>query len=854
MRLAGWTAGALALAAAAGILAFAAQQATYREALAQRLPWALDALAARHDAGLSGTRIEAVHVSISVDPGAGAFSAEAALSVRIPEGMGAPPSLLLNEALQVGEVRVGARPVGYRREGLLLELAEPLPPGPHAIAVEYRYDPSPTGLTLGRISSVDVILPGLSLWYPMDLQSGHRFSAEARLPAGMQVITTGRVFERRSTATREIVRWGENVPVFAAPLVAGVAVREGLPGAVRHFALGPQDLPGMSPRWREDAARLDAFLRQRLGDPGHAPLICVQTAAVAQPEPVGAGIVLVPSAFDSASHRQFVALGWAMARVWWGDMVTGRWFAAEAEGGRWLTEALPQYYALRALESLRGEAARLAHVDAEERPWRPAGPLRDRALRESLSGGLPDGDFLWQGAQVASLLAAFSGVEQFDAGAQRFLSVHQGRSVGTDVFLSELALGGGRGFPANAAAWLDDANVADPLLASVVAGQEEVLVRVATPGERRPLPPMEIALFSSAGVRLHQVDPSRTQGAITLPTPAPVERVVLDPQFRLPDADRRNNVWPGAVWPGSLAVHPEGAIAVGLRERSNAPEISGVLLSSVLPGVEQRLGLPQGAAPEMAWSPDGAQLALGGSALQVWTQSGGVRLSLGEPAYLLGWTGGICWAYSPLRGAMINAVTGATLEAVPGELPRPLTLREGAGMTGQVAVLGDGSVATRLPGGTGWQRLSLVLSAVGDAAWSAGLEAWLAMDRSRGLVAVGGDGEERVLLELPYGVTLARMAPDGSHAGWCDPAGKLRVAAGADPRPVAVVLPGRVSDFAWLDGARVVAMVQEVSPVLPSAFHATSSLWLVSAADGAAERLGTLSSGPDGTPYLRRGR
>lgn len=855
MRVWGWTLAVLGLAASLGILAFAAREAAYQGALTRRSPWAIDRLVERNEARLAGKRIHTAHVSIVLDPYEGAFRAEATLGVEMRGPGPGVPVFLLNESIRVESVWVDGKAHAFRREGLLLAVEAAVPAGMREVRVVYRHDPSPRLMPLGRISGVDVILPALGLWYPVDLQDSHTFTGEARLPADMQLITTGKVLERRRTPTREIVRWAEGAPVFAAPLVAGVAVREGLPGSVRHFALGPQDLPGLSPRWREDAGRLDAYLRSTLGDPGFGPLLLVQTAAVARPEPVGAGVLLVPSGFDTRGHAQLVALARGMARVWWGDTVTGRWFTPRAEGGRWLTEALPQYYALRALEALRGEAARLQVVDAGDRPWRPESPLRERPLREALAGGMPDEAFLWHGAQAASLMAAFAKESRFDAGAKRFLSVHRGRSVGVDAFLSELALAGERQFPAGAGAWLDTAGAADPALASVVAGQDEVHLRVLVPGGARPLPPVEVALFTAADVRIHRVDANGARGAITLPTVGPVERVVLDPHFRLPDSDRRNNVWPGPVWPGGLAAHAGGALAIGLRGAANRPEIDTVLLTQTVPGVEQRVGLTQPADPAMAWSADGAQLAFGGAALQVWTQAGGARITRGEGAILLGWdAGGTCWAHDARRGQLVNAATGGLIGNLEGAEPLPLSLRAVPDGGGQVALLRDGSLATWLGGGGAVRRISPLLSAVGDAGWSAALEAWIAVDRARGLVAVGADGDERTLLALPYAVDLARVAPDGAHAAWRDPAGKVRIAAVANPVPVAAATPGEVVDFAWQGAEAVVVLAREVSAVLPSPFHATASVWRVEVADGAAHRLGTLAAGPDGGPYLRRGR
>lgn len=890
MRALGWTLGVLGLAAAAAILVFAARQAAYEGALARRSPWALDRLAARHEARLSAQRITEARVRVTLAPAEGAFTAGATLSVALREA-GARPTFLLHESLRVTETRVNGRVCAFRREGLLLILESDPGPGTHEIRVVYRHDPVPHPRLPGRITAGDVILPALGLWYPVDFQGSHVFHGEARLPAGMDLITTGRILTRRATPTREILTWDETAPVFAAPLVAGLAAREGAPGTVRHFSLGPADLPGAVPRWREDAARIDAWLRRTLGDPGFGPLLIVQTAAVAQPEAVGAGVVLAPGGLDTADHGAFVALARAMARVWWADGVTGRWLAARPEGGRWMTEALPQYYALRALEDLRGEAARLAWVDAQDRPWRPAAPLRDRAMRESLVGGMPDEDFLWHGAQAASLFAALAGPGAFDAAAQRFLAVHRGRPVGVDALFSELSLATGRQFPAAARGWLDTVGVADPALASVVAGRDTVHLRVTANGDLRPLPPVEVALFGAEGVRIHVVDAARASGAITLPAPGPVERVVLDPRFRLPDVDRRNNVWPGPVWPGALAAHPGGAMAIGLRPAANAGEIDAVLLTQTAGGVDQHVPLMQPADAAFAWSPDGGQVAFGGAALQIWSQDGGVRITRGEPAHVLGWAGDTCWAHDPMRNVLVNAATGAALGGIDGGAPRPLTLRAEPASAGFATLLDDGSLATWLPGGGTARRLSPALAGVGDAAWSPVLQAWIAMDRVRGLVAIAQDGHERQLLRLPYPVGEARVAPDAAHAAWIDPARKLRLAAvpqpaagstaaishsdrlSSDPEPGApsplqsavlpdpgdpsavrtAAVPGEIVAFAWQGGTALAVLAREAPPVLPTPFHGVASLWRVTT-DGVAQRLGTLAVGPDGEPYLRRGR
>jgi hypothetical protein len=855
MRFRFWIAVALALIAAVGILVFAWRQAAFREALSTRSGWAVEELSQRVSHALSAQRITAVHVAAALDPGEGRFSAKAELQLEIRGDDAVAPALLLHESLRVDAVHCDDTPVFFRREGFALLVEQPLAPGPHTITVDYRLTGIAADGAPGRVAATDVLLPGLSLWYPVDLQSSHAFTGEVLMPATFRLITSGTIDERRASPARQTVIWREPRPLFAAPLIVGeFALPTGPPGPLCVLAAPIQDAATASSNLAPESKRIYHYLQGVLGPAGFEPPTLLETLATGTPQPVGAGTVLVPSGFGGESAEQFVSLAEGMARLWWGERVGGRWFDAEAEGGRWLTEALSQYFALEALRDVRGPKAWLQYLARHERPWTPGLPLKDQAMRAVLSAGEAPADFAWQGAQAVGVIADALGREQFNAACKRFLLVHEGKSVSVDALISELESASGQKLAAEARDWLSGTAAPDYALGTVVAGATEVHLEVLNPGGLKAMGPLQVALFVEDRIQIMDVPQGVAGRPVALFAGGVVSKIVLDPFLRVPDADRRNNIWPGAIWPTTMSANETGTLAIGFSPLPNTTTVDRLLVVHTTKGYDQRVVLGHRVEPPLLWQPGTEYLAMGGPYMQTWSGGTGTAIVRSGPGRLLGWRAEACWVLDEAGKALEDFHSGKRFGAFDGAVLVPGGLREGPGGEDVFLLSENGAIVSWRPGARTIEIRSASAHAAGDFAWSSAAEAWVTVDRERGLAAVGLLGGERLLTPLSYPVTQSRVSAGGNCAAWLDPSGTLRGAMFAGGAPQSLPLAGEVVDFTWSGEETLFVLTAEAPDLLPTRFHATYWLWRVSTSDWKPVRLGSLAAAPDGAPYLDQRR
>lgn len=855
MHLRFWIGLALALLVSLAIVGFAWRQAAFREALSARKGWAVEELSQRVSNALSAQRIHTAHVALALTPEEGSFTAAATLDVEIRGEAATAPALLLHESLRVDAVRCDGKAVFFRREGFALLVEEQLTPGHHQIEIEYRLTGKASDGAPGRVAGTDVLLPGVSLWYPVDLQSSHVFTGEVTMPATFRLLTSGTIAERRVTPVRQTVSWREPRPLFAAPLIAGAFAASATPAEpLRVVAAPTQDAATASTNLAPEAKRIYRYLQGVLGPAGFEPPTVLETLATGMPQAVGAGTLLVPSGFSGESPEQFVALAQSMARMWWGERVGGRWFDAQAEGGRWLTEALSQYFALEALRDVRGPKAWLQYLARQERPWTPGLPLREQSMRTSLSSGAGSEDFAWQGAQAVGVIADALGREQFNAACKRFLSVHEGKSVSADALISELESTSGRTLATEARDWLSGTAAPDYALGTVVAGATEVHLEVLNPGGLKAMGPLQVALFVDDRILIMDVPQAVAGRPVALYAGGVVSKIVLDPFLRVPDADRRNNIWPGAIWPTTMSASDSGTLAIGFSPLPNITTVDGLLVVHTAKGYDQRVALGHRVEPPLLWQPGTEYLAMGGPYMQGWSGGTGTAIVRSGPGKLLGWRDDACWVLDEAGKVLEDFHLGKSFGAFDGAVLVPGGLRVGPGGQDVFLLSENGAIVSWRPGTRAIEIRSASAHAAGDFAWSSAVEAWVAVDRQRGLSAVGLLGGERLLAPLAYSVNRSRVSAGGTCAAWLDPSGTLRGAKFTGDAQHAMPLAGEVVDFTWSGEATLFVLTAEAPDLLPTRFHATYWLWRVSTSDWKPVRLGSLAAAPDGAPYLDQRR
>jgi len=250
------------------------------------------------------------------------------------------------------------------------------------------------------------------------------------------------------------------------------------------------------------------------------------------------GFIMVrPVAFD-APDGNLALFAHELAHGWWGNRIS-----SEGPGSILLDEGLSQYSAVVAIEAIEGEAAagdflrfsRPGYVDEQcargyFQQWRDGNDEPIAALVSGRGHLLVDSKGHW----VFHMLRRSVGDERFFA-TLRGLVLDFGEAPLT---LAELRARFERAAPeANLARffaqWLDRAGA--PILDcdwSAEGDATRVRVRQVQPGEPYHLP-LEIALDSAAGRRVHAVELAERESSFLLASDAPASGVELDPQHRL---------------------------------------------------------------------------------------------------------------------------------------------------------------------------------------------------------------------------------------------------------------------------------------------------------------------------------
>lgn len=800
------------------------------------MPWRQSLSAGQMEALLESQTITSVTVHAAIQPAAGRIDGDAALTVA-RAGSGGQVVLLLNPGLEVSRVSWNESPVSWRRQGARILVEAPEESGEGLLAIRYGGVMEPANDSVLLMDQDTVLIDRLQWWYPLDLKNFPEFEASVQVPAALDVAWTGALAENQAEGGIRTVTWKESRPVLAVGLAAGRFEKTArLQGGVR---CGVFQRPGAN----VDAGPLLAALGDAYnyfqtvwGPNGFEQLNLVlaeqERAAVHVGGPT---IVAHPGSLDDPDEV-FALLADQVARTWWGDTISGRWFTARPEAGEWLLSGLSEYGAWQALRNVKGRRAYLRHMEQREPPSAPRDAAKtvnlDRRLQADPRG--PSNRRDTRGAYAAAAIASYIGQNAFDQACRNFMAVHRYSTVSYAALLHEMTLASERPLDELVRVWFDRPGAFDYGIAAVATETNRVHITIENTGDIPAFVPIALGVLGETEYQVHAIEPGAHGGTFSFTFEGRLNRVVLDPEFALGDARRANNIWPQTQWPVAVDVSRNGRIAM-LADIGwgNSGEQYLYIFSLVDKSPALALAMPRGDTAGFQWHRDGQQLLVHNG------RGGVLRGDQWDPvpagAVPLGWSGDspVYW-----RNGHIETPDAPESDST-GEAPAP---RAGAAAvhpgSGDIAYVTDAGAIVR------WNAAAGQIETVRDSANLAGSLRWIEESRrliyfeaDGALVALEADnGSRSVLVQRSYPIRQSRLSARGTCAAWVDPAGLLRAyRQGQDP--VYISLPGEVVDFAWEGEDALIAIVATVPRRIPMRFHAEYTLWRIPASTWTAIQL-----------------
>lgn len=223
-----------------------------------------------------------------------------------------------------------------------------------------------------------------------------------------------------------------------------------------------------------------------------------------------------------------------MAHMWFGDIVTMRWWE-----DLWLKESFAEWAAHWAMESATRFRDVWAAFTAGDKQWGynsdmapTSHPIRQPVHDVAAAAASFDGITYPKGASALKQLAAFVGEEAFVAGLKSYFTKHAWGNTRLDDLMEELSRASGRDLHAWAHGWLDTAGT--DRLTLEVHGQEAALIATGpNGGEPRPHR-VVIGVYHRAGESLRRV---RTIALETSGRETPIDELGEAALFLLNDDD-----------------------------------------------------------------------------------------------------------------------------------------------------------------------------------------------------------------------------------------------------------------------------------------------------------------------------
>jgi peptidase M1-like protein len=528
-------------------------------ALVLAVPFSAARLAQEEDG--RGWRWTELELDVWIDPDFGSVHIEGVGRLVLEAERSSGPELELNDALlelsgiaatrdvppAVPAAELGSRLAGDRRVATArFRSAEPYLRGAE-LGIEFQCDGKGSSGQFAMTQKA-ALASWTQAWYPVPSGDAANLSRRMaapgltrfHLPSGWQSVSNGEPVAMAGAPGDEIIElWRVSLPVarsFAcAPFTTVVIDVDGREVGIHRLKSAGQP-PDVELR---AIAQILRTLEQRYG-PYPYPGYRVAEVPLGVGDFLGSseqGFIMVrPVAFD-APDGNLALFAHELAHGWWGNQVS-----SDGPGSMLLDEALAQYSAVVAIEAMEGERAatdflrfsRPGYVDQQcargyFQMWRDG---RDRPLSsgEGDAHTLADSKAHW----VYRMLHETLGDERFFATLRGVLRDF----TATPLTLPELRARFERAAPeANLARffaqWLDRTGA--PILECEWRAEGDhalVRIRQVQPGEPYALP-LEVAVDSAAGRRVHVVELEQREASLTLPGDAPPTGVELDPRHRL---------------------------------------------------------------------------------------------------------------------------------------------------------------------------------------------------------------------------------------------------------------------------------------------------------------------------------
>lgn len=649
----------------------------YRAFLATAPPWKNNLAGAMMERAVAGQKVAATSVRIELQPSSHRLRGQATLDAD--PGSAASPSttfeFLLNPGLKVLSARVDGAEASVVRMGPRISVKGRPVAKKQSTRIEIAYEGEMSGESpdTACLSESSVLLPMLSFWYPIDLQSFSAFSCDAVLPETMSVAKGIAREDPPLGDGRRRVRWEEPRPVLGATLAAG------------HFQHEQRAYGDFTCHlYRTPDCQLDAavilewvgsaynYYATQWGPDGFGGVDMVIANAARNAFNGGNGVIVLGPGTSAAELDTIVPTLALVARNWWGGTVTGRWINPRREAGAWLVEGMSEYAAWQAVRNRLGQAAYLRWLEHQGSPT-AIKPLTDITLAELRDDEVGEGYVRVRGAYTALMIEEWAGKEAFATGCRNFLQIHRYATASSASLERELDLAAQAPLGDLFRTELDRTGQFDFGIADV--GLEDHKIRVTIGNQRgaRGFIPLEVALVGDAGIVFERVDP--VEGVYEFNTDDPVNRVVLDPFFKYPDRARADNLWPRQIWPETLAASADGRLAITTKSEWLQPA-EGITIVDMNNPDRERLEFPEPILGLPRWTSNNNDLCIRARSHNYRYRSGSHRLDPDEtntgqapqtpPGYRI--AGDVGWT-PDTKAAVFFDETGKLFRIVPGAVP-----------------------------------------------------------------------------------------------------------------------------------------------------------------------------------------
>lgn len=509
---------------------------------------------------LAGQRTESMTLAVRAVPEQSSLGGSVRLTMRSLEAGRRRFYFLLNDGLQVRQLRAKSaaaelKPRSYRLGPLIVVDTGAAVGADQTVDIEIDYDGNPSG---GLLGANFVFEPGLirlpvdSFWYPFDAQSFYSADVAVTVPRGMTVVHNGKDATESERGSLHSTRWTTARPIGGMALVAGPYEVTDLEADGVHYRLFT------TAHERLDAARViasmaeaDGILRGKLGPHGFPQVTAFITDRLRRAFNDGSGLLALSSRYFRNGDYGFGLIAHELAHNWWGATIAEKWLTP-GTGGEWLVEGFAEFSSIIASEAKYGAAAATLRLTEDF-----FDPAKQRTIAEmsvldnSVSEAVSRDTIYRKGAYVAFMLRQIIGEAPYYDALTKFLERFRYQQVGeTDMqqFLQETT---GVDLTAYFEDWVRSDRLADLAIEKTKEGELEIsnlgTARIAG----------EITLWKfRAGEATPDV--ARVRVGEKLAADPTLDRMILDPLLEWADVERENNRFPRHAEPIAVAASSSG--------------------------------------------------------------------------------------------------------------------------------------------------------------------------------------------------------------------------------------------------------------------------------------------------------